>query len=227
MSGNLGGVVFIAILLAVGIGPWFVPVDPQSVMVGRIISGICIVGALGLVVRLWLMIRGRLAWLEVDPAGLRWSQRGQESGRPWKDVKTVWRLERLVRGTPVGSVRVDFRDGDPLLVDRSLSGYDEIADAIQSYGVGVLRAIKESELAMGEVEFGPVKLLRDGILHEGRELRWADVDYGIVRGSLWFVPTGAVLEPDHVKASILLETIPDYLLLLELMERHGKPAAVS
>ena len=60
----------------------------------------------------------------------------------------------------------------------------------------------------------------------GREHTWAEVDYAVMRGHLVFVPAGAGIHPNNITTAIPLESIPDYALLLELMERHGKRPAV-
>jgi hypothetical protein len=224
LAGNLGGPLAILVLLAVGIGPWFLPIDPEGAWLGPYITGACVLSAAYIAFRLALKIRGRLVWLEVDSAGLRWLQRGNESSRKWDEVSNVRRSERLARGVQHGSVRVEFRDDEVIEFDRMLSNYDVIAMAIQRYAATILRATKEAELAAGGADFGPITLHREGVEYKGREFEWRKVEYGIVRGNLFFVPAGEGFDPDKVLAHLLLEEIPNYMLLLELMERHGKPA---
>jgi hypothetical protein len=214
--------IVVAGLVALGTFPWLAH-DPGFLKIMPLVSAACGLYALYLIVELALKIRRRVTWLEVDETGLAWSCRGQSFTRTWPDVAAVYRKERLVNGVALGSVRTLFRDQSELTFNRMLSHYDEIAAEIQDRSAAALRAAKEHELAAGQAEFGDVTLRPVGLDYQGRPHAWTDVDYGVVRGTLFFVPAGAAALPRNVTTEILLETIPNYSLLLELMARRGKP----
>jgi hypothetical protein len=94
---------------------------------------------------------------------------------------------------------------------------------MQDLSAAAVRDLKERELAAGMAKFGPVTLRKTGLDYDGREHNWANVDYSVVRGYLVFVPAGKAIDPNNINTQILLESIPDYMVLLELMERYGKP----
>ena len=220
-DGYVGNVIFAVACIGFATLPWLAD-DPSFLKIMPYVSAVCGLGALYLLVQVALRIRRRVAWVEVEPDGLRWSCRGETFEERWEDVKSVHRKERLENGVAIGAVKVEFRDNAELEFNRMLSNYDAVAAGIQGLASAALRPAKERELATGKAEFGPVTLLRTGLDYKGREHNWADVDYGVVRGHLAFVPAGAEMTPETITTAIPLESIPDYAVLLELMEVHGK-----
>lgn len=190
------------------------------------VSAVCGLGALYLIVEVAFRIQRRVAWVEVDHAGLRWSCRGKSFQKSWSDVKSLHREERLENGVALGNVKLQFRDGDDLGFNRMLSNYDEVATGIQSLATVALRDSKERDLAAGKAEFGPVTLRQAALGYQGREHPWSQVDYAVMRGNLVSVPAGKEIHPSNVTTQILLSEIPNYAVLLELMARHGKPPCI-
>ena len=223
-EGYAGNLIFAAACLAFATLPWMSE-DASFRKIMPYVSAVCGLGAVYLVAAVALRIRRRVAWVEIDRDGLRWSCRGETHRKAWGEVESLSRKERLENGVAIGGVRVRFRDNTELEFNRMLSIYDAVADGIQAGAAAAVRDAKARELAAGAAAFGPVTLRKTGVEHDGREHTWADSDYAVLRGNLVFVPAGAEVEPDNVRGQILLETIPDYAVLLELMERHGKPPA--
>jgi hypothetical protein len=177
-----------------------------------------------------LLYLKRVEFAEADAAALSWRQGGREARKPWQEVESVYRKEVYKRGRADdaaekdrwGELRIEFTDRSRLVLDRCLENYDRLGLAVQEAAADAARPRKEAQLAEGGAEFGPVKLTRDGVLHRGKTLRWAEHNYSVASGHLFFAPAqGDFRERDNVK--IPLSTIPDYALLLEMMARVGKP----
>lgn len=221
-DGYVGNLILAAAMIAFATLPWMAN-DKSFLKIMPYVSAACGGYALYLLVEIALRIQRRVAWVEVDEQSLRWQARGETHQKTWSDVTTFHRKERLINGVPIGSVKVEFRDNTELQFNRMLSNYDAVASRIQDLAASVIGELKERELAAGMAKFGPVTLRKAGLDYRGREHNWANIDYSVFRGNLVFVPAGKAIDPNNVTTQILLEEIPDYAVLLELMERHGKP----
>lgn len=220
-DGYAGNLLFAAVCIVFATVPWIAD-DPSFLKIMPYVSAVCGLGALYLLVQLAMRIRRRVVWVEVEAAGMRWSCCGETHQKRWDEVKSFHRKERLENGVEIGAVNVEFLDGSEMGFNRMLSHYDVVATGIQSFAAAALRTAKEQELATGKADFGTVTLRKSGFDYDGRTHEWADVDYGIVRGHLAFVPVGAEMNPNNITTAIPLESIPNYAVLLDLMGRHGK-----
>jgi hypothetical protein len=177
-----------------------------------------------------LLYLKRVEFAEAGAAGLSWRQGGREARKPWQEVESVYRKEVYKRGRADdaaekdrwGELRIEFADRSRLVLDRCLENYDRLALAVQGAAAEAVRPCKEAQLAEGGADFGPVKLTRDGVVHRGKTLRWAENNYSVANGHLVFAPAHDNFR-ERDKVHIPLSTIPDYALLLNMMARVGKP----
>ena len=174
----------------------------------------------------------RIVFVEADPGGLRWQRGGSEKMKEWSDVARVYRKETYRGGRAddapeadrSGHTRVEFTDGTAVTFDRVLGNYERVADAVQAMATAAVRPRKAADLQAGAAAFGPVTLRQAGVRVEKKEYAWGAVNYGVVNGHLTVVPAKDDFKDRDIH-QVPLHQIPDYAVLLELMEQVGKPVA--
>ncbi len=114
---------------------------------------------------------------------------GEWGGARWADVREVWRAETVHHGVTTRShVRLVAADAD-LLLDRSLNGYDKLADDVeQRVARATLPDLLEQYRAGDRLTFGELELDSGGATLRGREMPWSQIKgVNLVHGSLLFV----------------------------------------
>ena len=169
-----------------------------------------------------ITFRGVIAEVVMCNHGLRWRVGKVWNAALWSDVKSVTRGESIVMRNGVevsrfGVCRVTLRDDRELVFDRSrISDYPSLADAIQATTSDVVAAEKQRQLAAGEVTFGPVTVKKGGLVVDGRDVPWDNLErFEVVNGHLiiyrrrsWFFKT----------LEVPLAQIPDYMALLDILQ---------
>src|SRR5207244_10083008 len=97
-----------------------------------------------------------------------------------------------------------------------------LAATVHGSTLAPLVPLNEAESRAGPVAFGPVTLRPEGVSLAGTTFRWEDVEYSLRGGHLIVVPAGDRFGWGDRKEVALAE-IPNFVVLLELMERVGKP----
>jgi hypothetical protein len=154
---------------------------------------------------------------------IRWQDAAGSHSLTWQEVREVYRLEMRRNGFRVTELKLVPIAGEPVTFNHSLTQYDQLAEKAQMHHAAVWLATKRAEVETAGATFGPVTLLPDAVLAEGERLAWEEIEqYGLMRGYLCFLTRRL---PGRAMQMVAAKDIPDYLLLLQLLEEFGKPAA--
>ena len=199
------------------------------------------VATLFLVCAAWIWT-GRLRWVAVSPAGIRWLQGPRARHRPRDQYLGVRRgtIEISVWGEDLKAGRyadVEFRKGAPLRISTyTVVGYEELIAQIQTTSADAHRSLfpsgfssrsgSRSGLAESDgVAYGPLRLHPDGLEWDGKRHRWEDIeDYEIAVGLLRIQPT------DGTEFLRRLTELGDWEPVVDLLEttvgsRRANPAS--
>lgn len=202
-----------------------------AIIVGRARStnDLFIVGVVVLVASLGPLIPPILASLktvdavDIDEHAISWQDAAGSHRLTWQEIREVYRLEMRRNGFRLTELKLIPIAGDPAVFNHSLTQYDQLADKAQACHAQVWLATKRAEVEAGGATFGPITLLPDAVLAEGERMAWEEIDqYGLMRGFLCFIgrrPTGRSIK------MVAAKDISNYVLLLQLLEEFGKPAA--
>jgi hypothetical protein len=202
-----------------------------AIIVGRAraTNDLFIIGVLALVASLGPLIPPILASLktvdsaELDEQAIRWQDAAGSHSRTWQEVREVYRLEMRRNGFRVTELKLVPIAGEAAVFNHSLTQYDQLAEKAQGYHAAVWLATKRAEVEGPGATFGPVTLLPDAVLVQGERLAWEEIEqYGLMRGYLCFVTRRL---QGRTTKMVAAKEIPNYVLLLQLLEAFGKPAA--
>jgi hypothetical protein len=186
---------------------------------------VALVGSLGPLVPLVLAALKTIDAVELDHQAIRWKDAAGDHSLTWQEVKEVYRVELVRNGFRTARLMLVPIAGDPVTFNRSLSHYELLAETAQSNHAAVWLSTRQAEVEQGGATFGPIVLRPDSIIVEGEVILWDALEqYALLRGYLCFVT------PRHRGKGmkmVAVKDIPDYLLLMHLMEHYGKPATDS
>jgi hypothetical protein len=208
-----------------------------SIWIGRkaqtdmlIASGVMQVIAIGLL--------GATAWkallsaspVQIFEEGLQWQQDGRERQRGWDEVREVWRKElyRLINGARPSEwnrhsdLRVVFTDGEQVRFNHSLSNYNVMADFVQRATSERLLPAARRELSGPGVRFGSLQLSHEGLTLGNERLPWSVITN--IRAGRGFL---CVVDMRGKQHDIALQDVPNYPVLLKLLEEVRQPASIS
>jgi hypothetical protein len=164
-------------------------------------------------------------WVDLFEEGIAWRDLEGEHERSWPELESVQRLEKLTnRSIRETKLTLTFTDGRHITFNHALSDYDQLASLVQQVSADALLAGKRAELDGGTADFGPVKLRRQGIALADEFFRWDELEhFTVYNGFLVLFPRGA---SSGGEKSVSLSEVPNYVLLLRLLEGLGhRPAA--
>jgi hypothetical protein len=202
-----------------------------AVIVGRAraANDLFIVGVVALVGSLVPLIPPMLASLktvdavDVDGTAIRWQDSAGSHSLTWQEVRELYRLEMRRNGFRVTELKLITAAGETVTFNHSLTQYDQLAEKAQANHAAVWLGTKQAEVEGGEATFGPVRLRPDGVVVENEMLAWEEIEqYGLMRGYLCFI------SPRHrgpAMKRVAVKDVPNYVLLMQLLEAFGKPAA--
>jgi hypothetical protein len=154
-----------------------------------------------LVVGAWTWI-GRLQWVAVSPAGIRWYSGRRIRCRQWEEYIRVHRsaIQMSVFGEELRAgqfAEVEFRYGRPLRISpETVHGYEDVIAEIQAGSVTASHrafapAVAGTRNDPGSATFGPLEFDSDGLVWEGTHRRWDEIEnYEVAIGYLRIQPVG-------------------------------------
>jgi hypothetical protein len=156
--------------------------------------------------------------VEVFADGIRWFG-PQGTGRfAWENVEAVYRSEIVLNGFLVSELKLVGRNGREVTFDLTLERFKEFADLVQRRSAESIRPRKRAEAEAYAAAFGPVYVGPGGVTVEGCLFPWEYVArYSVARGRLHLQLLG------HGSKAVPLHVIPNYLVLLYLMEEFSTP----
>jgi hypothetical protein len=167
----------------------------------------------------------RVRWVRVYEEGLRWQVGGREHKCRWDEVTRVDRTEmdvvdsdgRRTDWTRTAYLVLRLADGTSASFDPALSDYSRLANKVQQAVAACQLAEAEVELDEGGKTFGLVHISRKGVTAIGRFFPWKEVQWLTVEnGELCAHHSCTKWQP------IELNAIPDYLVLLSLLQGLGR-----
>lgn len=186
---------------------------------------IALVGSFGPLIPLVLAALKTIDAVELDHQAIGWKDAAGDHRLTWQEIKEVYRRELVRNGFRTAELKVVPIAGDPVTFNRSLSNYEQLADTAQSHHAAVWLSTRQAEVEQGGATFGPIVVRPDGVIVEGEVILWDALEqYALLRGYLCFVT------PRHrgkAMKMVAVKDVPDYLLLMHLMEHYGKPATDS
>ena len=161
--------------------------------------------------------------MAVCPAGVKFTKAGQQHQYTWKEIATIRRTARetFVNGQrdhfrSVAFVDLTFTDKFQVRLLPGLRGYDKLAQSVQDGAAQAQLPEAFADLDEGMCEFGPIDLTRKGIQRGSQFFTWKKLGgMRIVNGTL-----RPFRDVDGF-APIVLASIPDYMLLLLMLEDLG------
>jgi hypothetical protein len=167
----------------------------------------------------------RIRWVRVYEEGLRWEAGSREHKCRWDEVTDLNRTEMDVVGpdgrrtdwTRSASLLLRLADGSRVRFDPALVDYGKLARLVQEHVTLHQLHGATAELDETGKTFGPVHLTRKGVTAAGRFFSWTEVR--------WLAAHNGQLCAHHECTAwqpILLNDIPNYLLLLSLVKELGR-----
>jgi hypothetical protein len=146
--------------------------------------------------------------------GVSWTLLGRSEYHPWDELREIYRSVRMLSLYARQAELMLVFDHDVRVVfDQGLSDFFPMATLVEAIVTDRLLPSYRNMLSQEGADFGPVVLQRQGIRVIGRELLWEEVaTCGIREGNL------VVTEEDQTEVSVPFEAIPNYLILLRLIE---------
>jgi hypothetical protein len=191
------------------------------------------------VVAAWTWI-GRLKWVAVSPAGLRWYSGRRVRARHWEEYIRVHRaaVQMSVFGQEMRAgqyAEVEFRDQKSLrIAPETIHGYEDLIAEIQTTSLtSAHRAFAPAARVHGAgdpelVTFGPLGIDADGLAWEGTHRRWDEIEnYEVAVGYLRIQPVGG---PEFLRRLMEMGDWQKAVARLDKEignKRVGRPVAVA
>jgi hypothetical protein len=224
-------------LLGFGVATLLTTANQDDATLRFAISIVSAAGGAGLLAWAATQYLGRTSRLEVRPDEVSWVTAGRAGSAAWCDVREVYREDTfLVMPGPVASqqrsewarrahVRLLLADGSRVTFRQTLTNYNDLVDAILGYAAEAVFPAKLAETADGrEAAFGAVSVGAAGVRVGGLLHPWAEVNYAVSEGWLCVAPAREEFEIKD-RREVRLSELPNFLVLLALMARVGKPPA--
>jgi hypothetical protein len=159
--------------------------------------------------------------------GIAWVVGRQEEYRPWDEVREVYRSEPSSnRNLRQSELNIVFKKKQSVMFSQSLSDFFQLATLVEAIVTERLLPEYRTALDQGKAQFGPVSFSRQSIHINGCEFPWNEVEeYAICNGGIVVTP---VDYEDFTGEHVAFSEIPNYLILLKLLEETGQrqtPAA--
>ena len=154
-----------------------------------------------LVLGAWTWI-GRLQWVAVSPAGIRWYSGRRRRRRQWEEYLRVQRnaVQMSVFGEEFRAgqyAEVEFRESRPLRISpETVHGYEDLIAEIQTNSLTASHrafapAVKGATNNPGSATFGPLGFDAEGVIWDGTHRRWDEIEnYEVAVGFLRIQPVG-------------------------------------
>lgn len=210
--------------IAAGIGVLLLSVHftrgPQT---NTLIPG-SVIAALALPLVIWPLIRflGGVREVRLYPEGLVWKQGGRWRGWEWHEVEQVFRKQLRVNGMTSVCEVILAGGGKKVTLTHALNRWDRMADVIQTETTGRLLPLARESYQAGEtVGFRKVSIAPTGLTIERKEIEFEQIkDIEVGNGYLIVYPEGRRGVPE----AVALGDIPNYLVLLTLLEESPAPS---
>jgi hypothetical protein len=209
------GILMAAIFAALAAGGFFLALTRPNA--GTTMPGLLMASfAVGFLVYSFAGFHKCIRRVEVFADGIRW-QGPKGTGRlAWENVEAVYRSEIVLNGFRVSELKLVGRTGREVTFDLTIERYRELAGLIQGRSAESMRPRKREQAITCAAEFGPVRVSPAGVCVNGSLFPWESVTRcTIANGRLCFQFGG------HGSQAVPLHTIPNYLVLLSLMDEFA------
>jgi hypothetical protein len=216
--------------VAFGVMMQFVRTKPGEETFTRLAGVVTLVGSVAcLGVIPWRYV-GVPRSVRVCEEGLQWTQDGRNHERTWDEVREVYRKELHVLQNGAkpsdwnrrSDLRLVFGDGKQTHFNHILSDYNRLAATVQEATASRLLPRAHAALNGAGVDFGPVQVSRAGLTTAAGNFPWQNLNkIWAARGFLgWYDVRG-------MKGEVALKDIPNYTVLLRLVQEMTAPAVAS
>jgi len=216
------------ISLSLGIGLLFVATKPGDTFTKFMICGAFITLGLPLLCSpfVWHSYY-RVSSVRLFQEGIEWTSGKKEYRLPWENLKEVYRKEKYTLHTGQqpsdwnrsSDLKLVFANGRVLRVNHALSDYNALCYYLQQLTTPVLLPAARADVEGEGAVFGPVLLSKDGLTHKKTFFHWDTIEDLIVGNGKLFIR----LDTGREKV-VPLEIVPNYPVLLQVLEFLGRPA---
>jgi hypothetical protein len=209
------GILLAAIFAAIAAGMFFLALTRPNA--GTTMPGLLMAGfAVGFLVYSFAARGKCLRRVEVFADGIRWHG-PQGTGRlAWENVEAVYRSEIVLNGFPISELKLVGKTGREVVFDLTMERYKELAGLVQGRCTELMHPRKREQALTCAAEFGPVRVSPAGVCVGGSLFPWESLARCTISGGrLCFQFTG------HASQAVPLGTIPNYLVLLSLMDEFA------
>ncbi|HWB09050.1 MAG TPA: DUF6585 family protein [Pirellulales bacterium] len=212
------GILLAGIFGALAAGAFFLALTRPNA--GTTLPGLLMAGfAVGFLVYSFAGRGKCLRRVELFADGVRWHGPKGIGRLAWENVEAVYRSEIVLNGFPISELKLVGRTGREAVFDLTIERYGELAGFIQGRCAEVMRPRKREQAVTCAADFGPVRVSPAGVCVGGSLFPWESVArYTIARGRLCFQFGW------HGSQAIPLSAIPNYLVLLSLMDEFAMAA---
>jgi hypothetical protein len=210
LARHRGQFVLAGICLAIGSILLALDVEGGELILGWAAIVAAVFGLPWLVLALVTYLRG-IRRVCIYDEGLAWIVRGREEFHPWEEVRELFRQP--------AEVTLVFRKRSPLVLTDGLTGFPQLATLLDAIVTERLLPQLRQAMDEGGAYFGPIVLKKGGLRIHEREFTWEEVsEYVLDTGNVVIIPT----RDDQPEEAAELQSIPNALVLLRLLEERGK-----
>jgi hypothetical protein len=205
------GIVIVVVFLGIATGMFALAIMRPAQ--GTTLPGVICVGIAAACIGFMFTVYAKcIRRVEVYADAIRW-QRPDGVGRlAWESIAAVYRSEIVMNGFPTSELKLVATNGREVVFDRAVERFFDLAHFVQERCAQLMLPRNREEARNGGADFGPVRVGTVGVTIEGLLIPWESVaNYSIANGWLRFQ------FQEHGSKGIPLHTIPNYLVLLNLM----------